>query len=194
MSLLTERILHNIELKEEELFLEMVLEFPDIFPDENLIIETLLEAEPTSPIKDLQDHAGLKKKIDASKEIIKKIQFDLKSGKIQSDKVKDAILKVEKEKNKIYTYNQTISSNMKSAASGSTSTSDKIQSHLNKNWKRYAGGAAVVAGLVAAYKIYKYWKAKKAEAKDDNQKAIAQKKMDQAKEKIKVEKAKQKGK
>ena len=58
----------------------------------------------------------------------------------------------------------------------------------------YAAGAAGAAGAIAAYKLYKNWKAKKEAAKTAEQKAIAQKKMDEAKAKIKKEKEKIKAK
>ncbi len=53
-----------------------------------------------------------------------------------------------------------------------------------------AGGVVVTASLMAAYKLYKNWKKKKEEAETPEQKAMAQKKMDQTKEKIKKIKAK----
>ena len=200
MSKFTDKVLQNIELKEQQVLLEeMFYEFPDIFPEFLNEIEGGLNFDPNDREKSAEIYRRMKnkiKEISKHKTYIKDRMSAMKQrGTPPSDaeqkqiKVWNTDLKQMKRKEE--QYNSTIKAYISPSAKA-THYAGKVSSHLGTHWKKYAGGAAVAAGLLAAYKLYKHWKAKKAEANTDSQKTIAQKKMDQAKEKIKVEKAKSK--
>ena len=90
-------------------------------------------------------------------------------------------------KHKLQTGAQNVAKDLEKAAAAA-----KRKEHMSKYGVAY--GVAGTAALIGAYKLYKSWKAKKEVAKTAEQKALAQKKMDEAKAKIKKikEKAKKK--